>query len=129
MELFLNLVWTALAVASFCLWVRHEKRDGTTRCLPLIALVMLLVILFPVISVSDDLWSVQNPAETDSTLRRDQIASVQPSILPSWVAPVLPVVESMDAENRLFYRIAQSAPPRYAAPALDAIENRPPPVA
>jgi hypothetical protein len=129
MELFLNLVWALLAIASFCLWMRHKNRGGARRYLPLIALVMLLVILFPVISVSDDLWSVQNPAETDSSLRRDHIASVHPSSLPAWGAPALAVVASMKDQSRPIHRVAQSAPPRYVAPALHSLENRPPPTA
>lgn len=36
----------------------------------LLALTVLLFIIFPAVSVSDDLWALHNPAETDILLRR-----------------------------------------------------------
>jgi hypothetical protein len=72
-EIILNLAWALVAIGAICIWQRTETRVGRERHLPFIALVMLIVILFPVISVSDDLWSIQNPAETDTLQRRDQL--------------------------------------------------------
>jgi len=66
MELFLNFSWALLTIASVCLWMRMERRIGAERRLPLVALALLIVILFPVISVSDDLQVLQNPAESDT---------------------------------------------------------------
>jgi hypothetical protein len=76
MELFLNFAWALLAIASVCLWMRLERRAGVERRLPLIALALLIVILLPVISVSDDLQVLQNPAESDTfqCQRRDCLA-------------------------------------------------------
>ena len=54
-----------------CLWFHVGRREQCDRHVSLVALAMLLVIMFPVISVSDDLWSVHNPAETDTCQRRN----------------------------------------------------------
>jgi hypothetical protein len=75
MELFLNSAWALLAVAIVYLWLRLGRRAVSERQMSFVALVMLIVILFPVISVSDDLWSIQNPAETDTCQRRDHCAA------------------------------------------------------
>jgi hypothetical protein len=90
---------------------------------------MLIVILFPIISVSDDLWSIQNPAETDTVHRRDQLASPPPSIFPALAA----LCESVVAEMR--FGFLNSSPPVIAeiraltAPVPVKMLNRPPPAA
>lgn len=80
-ELFLNFAWFGLALASVLLWLRCGRRDERRWYLPLVALAMLVVLLFPVISVSDDLWAVQNPAETDSWVRRNLDHATAPMLL------------------------------------------------
>jgi hypothetical protein len=45
---------------------------GATRRTQMVALAVLILILFPVISVTDDLQAIQNPAEVDSCLRRER---------------------------------------------------------
>ncbi|MGB6194508.1 MAG: hypothetical protein WBF42_18730 [Terracidiphilus sp.] len=127
METFLNLAWLLLALSSICLWARFEQRTGTERRLPIVALLMLIVILFPVISVTDDLWSLHNPAETDVLLRRDHhgvstdtVAVACPYLCqPEFAEIVLVVWHIGTVENR-----PVSSPP--SAP-FAAIQNRPPP--
>jgi len=112
-----------------CLWLRIGRRDQTSRRLPFIALVMLILLLFPVISVSDDLLSLQNPAETDTCQRRDHLASSPHFLFP--VVAALP--EPLFAELSFGFQhvIAPLNLPVIAIdnPALDAIQNRPPPTA
>jgi hypothetical protein len=129
MELFFNSVWALVAVASVWLWLRLGRRTIADRHMSAIALVMLIVILFPVISVSDDLWSVQNPAEPDTSQRRDHRASCPHSIFPAIAATPEPVLADLSMG---FQRLA--APinlqlPAFENPALDPIQNRPPPAA
>jgi uncharacterized protein YybS (DUF2232 family) len=129
MEIFLNLAWVVLALSSICLWARFERRTGTERRLPIVALLMLIVILFPVISVTDDLWSLHNPAETDILQRRDHH-----DVSPNTVAVASPYLcEPKFAEIVLVVRHIGtvecrpvSSPP--SAP-FAAIQNRPPPLA
>ncbi|MDE3186735.1 MAG: hypothetical protein KGM96_04330 [Acidobacteriota bacterium] len=129
MEILLNLSWALLSVLTVCLWMCLESRTGVNRRMSFISLVMLIVILFPVISVSDDLWSLQNPAETDTCLRRAHQASCAHSIFPATAA--LP--EQVFAAPRFgFQRFTAPLAQRPLAvdnPALDAIQNRPPPSA
>jgi nitrate reductase NapE component len=129
MELILNLAWGFLALGSVCLWAQVERRKGAERRFPAIALLMLIVILFPIISVSDDLWSIQNPAETDTLQRRDQLNSPPHSIFPALAALCEPVV----AEMR--FGFLNSSPPviseirAFTAPVPVRLLNRPPPAA
>lgn len=129
MELFLNSVWVLVAIAAISSWVCLERRGKSERRLPLIALSMLVLILFPVISVSDDLWSLQNPAETDTCVRRHQQDSpAHVPLLPHSYLPAAAVADLGRGYTRLI--IPRFAPVRVVAmPAVDSIENRPPPVA
>lgn len=129
MELFFNSVWLLVTVAAVYSWLRVERRGNGERKSPLIALAMLVVILFPVISVSDDLWSLQNPAETDTCVRRNQQDSpAHVPLLPHAFLPATAMAEISRGYTRL--DVPRFAPVRaFARPAADAIENRPPPAA
>jgi hypothetical protein len=131
MEIFLNLAWVALSLVSVLFWLRCERRTGTERRPAMIALAMLLIILFPVISVSDDLWSIQNPAETDSCQRRNHnhIASCPHSPVPLLAAPIATLLALVGPEIHLVPGPSVSPSRAYHSPALDGIENRPPPAA
>lgn len=125
MELFLNSAWAALAVASLVAWLRADHRRQ--RRLPFTAWIMLIVILFPVISVSDDLWSIQNPAETDTSLRRDHIGSAIHFDLFHLAALPEPTFSGPAME---FGRSLSPGGMRLIVPhnlAFDAVQNRPPP--
>ena len=129
MELFLNSAWAAMAIVLGCVWLRLDDRDKAEGRLSFVALIMLLVILFPVISVSDDLWSLQNPAETDTYQRRDHQGLCPHSIFPATAA--LP--EPVPAEPALgLKRLVAPFTLQFlavASPALGPIQNRPPPSA
>jgi hypothetical protein len=80
MELLLNLVWLALALLSFGLFavrnratIRYSKAPFGTA---LLALACALVLLFPVISASDDLHPTQAVLE-DATKRIQQMVAPQ----------------------------------------------------
>lgn len=130
MELFLNLAWLLVAGTLLSLWFRGGGRSQTDRGRQLIALAVLIAVLFPVISVSDDLMAVQNVFEGDNYLRRDHL-------IPSGAHPVQPVLALMAAA--IFAGLAFGFL-RFVAPcatpvkgtcrlALAGIENRPPPAA
>ncbi len=128
MELVLNLGWAVLAAVMIGLWLRHGPREGASRRTQVIALAVLLAILFPVISVSDDLQSVNNPAEIDTSVRRNHVVASPHSILPSVVAaiPSLPADFSPGAPQ--FAVASELAPRSECRPLLTEIGNRPPPV-
>jgi hypothetical protein len=73
MELLLNLIWVLLAVPAFWLW-RHEAMPaGRNRYLTpgryVLVLGFALLMLFPVISATDDLRAMQ-PETEESSARR-----------------------------------------------------------
>jgi len=68
MEVFLNSIWLAVAIAAFLFWHTTRtpgRRDHSSRyrCL---ALTCALVLLFPVISLTDDLHAEQAAMEDSS---------------------------------------------------------------
>lgn len=129
-ELCLNLVWAALAVVIVCLWFRQRNGTGAERRMQWIALAVLIAILFPVISVSDDLLAVQNASETDGCLRRDHLVS-------SNLHPVMPTQATVPPQAfgdvalgfLRFVWIERLPPSRIDHPERAAIQNRPPPAA
>jgi hypothetical protein len=129
MELTLNLVWALLSGAMVCLWLCFGPAEGHGRRLQVVALAVLILIVFPVISVSDDLFALQNPAEVDGSQRRDHVAQSAHSIFPAHVTLPLPAVAEIPFA---FLRLAAPGNPPLQIqehPGLAAIENRPPPAA
>jgi hypothetical protein len=129
MELFLNLAWIGLATLMFCQWLRFAPDTGANRRTQLVALAALLLICFPVISVTDDIRAFQNPAETDCCQRRDHASSAPHSVLPHGPAHIVPALAELP-----FGFLPIAAPggiqaPIFDHPALAPIQNRPPPAA
>ena len=75
MELLLNLLWVAMVLAAFCGFLRKRSTRAQHADIPyvqaLLALACVLVLLFPVISASDDLHPTQAVLE-DATKRMQQ---------------------------------------------------------
>ncbi len=78
MELLLNLVWIAMALAAFSALLRKRstvpRLPGVTYSNALLALACALVLLFPVVSASDDLHPTQAVLE-DATKRMQQVVA------------------------------------------------------
>jgi len=72
MELSLDYVWAVAAITSVCLWLRLGRSILVSRCLSVVGLFPFIVILFPAISIGDDLRSIPNPAQTKTFQLRDQ---------------------------------------------------------
>jgi hypothetical protein len=68
MELLLNLAWLLLALPAYWLWRRGTRRFSSLQCL--LALGCVLVLLFPVISASDDLHAMRTEMEDSSIGKR-----------------------------------------------------------
>lgn len=71
MELFLNLVWLFLSLGLVSWWVRSPRADGKAGWTVAVALVMLLLLLLPAISMTDDLQAINLPAELEHMLRHE----------------------------------------------------------
>jgi HAMP domain-containing protein len=73
MELLLNLLWVLLVLPGYWLWRRNavakiERRFSSWQCL--LALGCLLVLLFPVISATDDLHAMRTEMEEPGQCKR-----------------------------------------------------------
>jgi hypothetical protein len=129
MELALNLAWMAMSALLLWLWTRHATKSGASRRTQFCALAILILIIFPVISVTDDLMAAQSPAELSCTQRRD--------LARSDAHPLLHTVTALDSTSCLelpfgaMQSIALGCLPAPAARAAvtHAIDNRPPPIA
>ncbi len=129
MELTLNLAWMTLTALMLGLWMRHAPREGVSRRAQLIALAVIILILFPVISVTDDLMAAQNVAETDSCQRKDHVSSdnhcahfaIAHSFLPT-IAALYFGSEHVSVQHILPAPLVEIA-------AMTPIQNRPPPLA
>lgn len=130
MEIILNLVWALLTIFMVWAWIRTNGRTGHSRGGQIVAITLLIAILFPVISVTDDLMAAQNPAETDTCLRRDHLLPFHVHTpLPVVALPAVPAFLGI-ALGPSRYVSPQSLMPQSAyQPALASIQNRPPPVA
>lgn len=78
MELFLNLIWLGVSLLLVSWWIR-SVRAGRAKIewSTIIALSLLLVLLFPVISMTDDLVAINTSAETEHMMRRYEAPSTQ----------------------------------------------------
>jgi hypothetical protein len=129
MELTLNLVWATLSVVCAGLWMGYARRNGVSTRVQAIALLLFIVILLPVISVTDDLQALQNPAELDCCARRHHAASCPHSIFPAVATLPPPMVAELSFDS-----LRTGVPDHLFAvavnnPALASIQNRPPPAA
>jgi hypothetical protein len=95
MELLLNLVWIALALMALSSFVRRRRQGTWTARVPhhkaLLALGCALVLLFPVVSASDDLHPTQALLE-DASKRIHQLSAVlqhAPGDAPPGIFPAL----------------------------------------
>jgi hypothetical protein len=70
MEITLNLAWAACSLALIWFWTQSTAASPVPRRMQILALAMVVLLLLPVISLSDDLMAMQGPAETDSSMRR-----------------------------------------------------------
>lgn len=129
MELTLNLAWGLLALWMFCAWLRVAPTAVRDRRAQFVALAVVILILLPAISMTDDLVAAQNPAEADCCVRRDyDCFHAHAGILMASASPV-------PAFNGLTFRVVHLlapvllAAPLAQTPALASIQNRPPPSA
>jgi len=129
MEFLLNFVWLLLASAMVTLWLRSAPVEGTGRRMQFVSLLMVILILLPAISMTDDLLAAQKPAEIDSCLRRDHDYANPHSIIPAVVALLLPSFRGLSLQPLSSLAVSSLAVPAYDSPALAAIQNRPPPAA
>jgi hypothetical protein len=109
MEVLLNTIWLVVALGAFLIW-RPEKFQGRPagrghgRSLAILALATALVVLFPVISLTDDLHAGQTAME-DSSRSVMKARSMVQECLRAGRSPLMaaaPVAPCLRAGLRLF---------------------------
>ncbi len=94
MELLLNLIWISLAAGTFSIFLRRQRQlqpDGTSGPRCLLALACILLLLFPVVSASDDLHPTQAVLEDAS--RRIQHFAAPVQVVPGrFSIPMVPML-------------------------------------
>jgi len=127
MEFYLNYAWMFAAVASVCLWLRLDRHSLESRHMQFVGLFLFVVMLFPVISVTDDMWTVQSPAETKTFDRRHQrAASPHPAFQGIAALPDRASAEK-GFDSQPFGALLHAPLLAADSPAFDPIQNRPPP--
>jgi len=130
MELALNLGWMALATAMCWLWVRHARREGRGRSAQVVSLGLVLVIMFAVITMYDDMAMAQNPAETRSFQREDELGAHHAHALVHLAVASTPTHTAEHHFNTFLFAVPGSLlVPTVKVPVLSSIQNRPPPAA
>jgi len=128
MEIILNFAWALCSLGLILLWARSPQSNPVPRRTQIFALAMVVLLLLPVISLSDDLMAMQGPAETDTCLRRALHSSdLHPSVASAcWALPA-PVVTglswsgfSQDALESYHWIAKPNSLPR-------SLDSRPPP--
>jgi predicted ferric reductase len=106
-ELLLNLVWMAVSLFLIGGWIWSIRKGYIEfEWAALVALVLLIVILFPAISMTDDLMAMNMPIEVEHAMRRSEapLAPVAVLGLLGILAAMVLVLLNM-AAPRLFSRI------------------------
>ncbi len=128
MEFILNLAWAVCSLGLVCLWLRKGVSDAHSRTVQVLALAMVVLLLLPVISLSDDLVAAQGPAESDSCLRRALHSDeLHPSVVPASLTLPEPVGMALAVSGSL-QEVAQADTVAPTSALLDrSLDSRPPP--
>jgi hypothetical protein len=128
MEIILNLAWVLCALGLFWFWARAGVSDSASRKTQILALGMVVLLLLPVISLSDDLIAMQGPAESDMCLRRALHADEShPSVIPHAMAmpEQLFIALSIGGLPQKTVELPRVMPPQTSF--IRSLDSRPPP--
>jgi hypothetical protein len=129
MELVLNLAWMVMATLMYWLWTHYAPHKGADRRTQLVALALVILIMFPVISVTDDMMMAQSPAETNCCQRKDYACANAHSTLHPIADAILPFFAELSSDSFHFAILGALLVPVVKVPAMDSIQSRPPPAA
>ena len=128
MELVLNLGWVVLATLMCWLWVHHPaRRKGRGRSEQFVSLALVLVIMFAVITMYDDMAMAQNPGETRCFQREDDLGAHAHAMQHPVANFAQPLLSEPSIEAFYLGVVGNHPAPALQSPALGSIQNRPPP--
>jgi hypothetical protein len=129
-EIILNLAWALCSLGLIWFWMRVRDSNPASRRTQILALTMVVLLLLPVISLSDDLMAMQGPAETDSCLRRVlHTGEGHPSVIPASMVMPEQVFTSLPTNgfSQATLQTYRLAPPSTFL--IRSLDSRPPPQA
>ena len=131
MELILNLVWAATGLAMLVAWWRMPRHEYATRAGQALCLAVAILLLLPVISLSDDLVAAQMTTETDCCVRRapeghGQAVHPGTCVHVAIVSAIRSLVEPPEASEQLAEAVVTQ---QVRATSLRLPYRRPPPTA
>jgi|SRR5271166_1130299 len=130
MQSVLNLEWVVLATLMCWLWLRHPARcEGRGRWAQVISLALVLVMMFVVITMYDDMAMAQSPAETSCFAREDFSGARAHAMLHPVANFAQPLFLEPSFEAFYLGVLGDHPAPALRSPALGSIQNRPPPAA
>jgi hypothetical protein len=127
-ELILNLAWALCAIGLIGFWWRARATNTQPLRVQLFALGMVVLLLLPVISLSDDLLAMQGAFETDSSVRRilhENLA--QSSATLAFLALPVDITASIRSFHLLQEIVHIQTPTAVSTLASRSYANRPPP--
>lgn len=131
MELLLNLIWAVISAAALLAWI-CRRRNSSSDVLPemlrgVVVVVCILVLLFPVISISDDLSQTLSMAEGN----RLQDVLKAPDLRGVLVSTTLPALSLLLQPEQHGVARSSATEPSFNQHEIfwtPFIEKRPPPV-
>ena len=134
MELLLNLLWFSVSLLVVVLWTREARRGHTqVTWSAFVALALLLVLLFPVISMTDDLVAMAAPLEDDHPVRRGTVPMLHLEVASTTLDTVALTALLLLGTAFLATRLSRLVPPSYSKTQLTGFVRasavRPPPTA
>jgi len=96
MEVLLNSLWVLLALATILAWGRHARHAGAGHAHRFVALVCMLLLMFPVISATDDLHPAAQDIEDSSQRTQKAWTGIRSHVtyVPHSATPALPLISS-----------------------------------
>jgi len=132
MEVFLNSIWLVVAIGAFLFWQTEresQRRDHSGR-FRFLALACALVLLFPVISLTDDLHAEQAAMEDSSRSvmkARNIVQGCERAGSASFLAAVPPASNLAAALHFFLGAVALADTPALCVAPISAHDGRSPP--
>lgn len=131
MELFLNLAWATLCILLVGGWIWSIRKGHTEfRWTTCIALALLLVLLFPAISMTDDRVAMSTPVEIEHMMRASEAPLGQVAVVGLFGLLAAIVLVILSVASPLFYSRIRTRlfAEMLLAGFIRAVGVRPPPV-
>jgi len=127
-EIVLNLAWALCSAGLIAYWWRYRAANTQPMRMQVFALSMAVLLLLPVISLSDDLASMQGASETDGSVRRILHENHAHLTTPAFMALPKGVTASITFPGWIRECVSLNTPSSVAMRISQALSNRPPPV-